>query len=200
MNTRRACRVTCVWVFALFGLPALIVEASAESDGNDWQLSVPLYLKGGAFFQQKGDARATYQALVANLEFALSSPIRPYSVGLFVNQRFSPDNRFDGAVNLGGLFRYKATQWDTSTYVFKSESRGGPGLWVFGEQVRYRFADRHKLGIEAFGPFRDPGETTLLLGYYGTISRTVSVKIVAGANINAGQDRVALAELVWQIN
>jgi len=52
MSARRACRVTCLWVFALFGLPALIVEASAESDRNDWQLSVPLHLKGGAFFQQ----------------------------------------------------------------------------------------------------------------------------------------------------
>ena len=200
MSARRECRTTCLWGFAVLGLFALMVEALAESDDNDWQLSVPLHLKGGAFFQQKGDARATYEALAANLEFVLSSPIRPYSVGLFVNQRFSPDNRFDGAVNFGGLFRYKASQWDTSTYVFKSESRGGPGLWVFGEQVRYKFADRHKLGIEAFGPFKDLGETTLLLGYYGTISRSVSVKIVAGANINAGQDRVALTELVWQIN
>jgi len=200
MNVRRACRITCLWVFALFGLPALIVDASADSADNEWQLSVPLYLKGGAFFQQKGDASVSYEAFAANLELVLSSPMRPYSISLFFNQRISPDSRFNAAVNLGGLFRYKASRWDSSTYVFKSDSRGSPGLWVLGEQLRYRFADRHKLGIEAFAPIKDPGETTLMLGYYGAISRTVSIKIVAGANINAGQDRVALTEVVWQIN
>jgi hypothetical protein len=69
-----------------------------------------------------------------------------------------------------------------------------------GERVRYRVADRHKLGIEAIGTFQDPGETTLMLGYYGTISRAVSVKFVAGAKINAGQERTAHTELVWRIN
>ena len=104
----------------------------------------------------------------ANLELVLSTPMRPYSIDLFFNQRISPDSRFNAAVNLGGLFRQRA--------------------------------DRHKFGIEAFAPFRNPDDTTLVLGYYGTISHTVSIKIFAGANINAGQDRVALAELVWQIN
>ncbi len=200
MNARRARRIICLWAIALFGLSALIVEASAESADNNWQLSVPLYLQGGAYFRQKGDASVTHEALAANLELLLSSPIRPYSVGLFFNSRISPDNRYSGAVNLGGFLEYRADRWDTSTYLFRNQSRGAPGLWVFGEQVRYQVADRHKLGIEVIGTFTDPGASTLMFGYYGTISRTVSINFVAGAKINAGRERVARTELVWRIH
>ena len=200
MNTRRARRIVCLWGLALFGLPALIVEASAESADSDWQLSVPLYLQGGAYFRQEGDASVSYEVLAANLELLLSSPIRPYSVGLFINQRISPDSRYSGALNLGGFLEYRADRWDTSTYLFRNQSRGAPGLWVFGEQLRYQFADGHKLGIEVIGTFKDPGASTLMFGYYGTISRTVSVNFVAGAKINAGQERVARTELVWRIH
>ncbi len=35
MNTRRARRIACLWGLAVFGLPVLIVEASAESADND---------------------------------------------------------------------------------------------------------------------------------------------------------------------
>ena len=200
MNARRARRIACLWGLALFGLPVLMVDVSAQSADNDWQLSVPLYLQGGAYFRQKGDASVTFEALAANLELLLSSPIRSYSVGLFFNHRTSPDSRYNGAVNLGGFLEYRADRWDTSTYLFRNQSRGVPGLWVFGEQVRYQVGDRHKLGIEAFGPLEDPTESTLMLGYYGTISRTVSFKFVAGAKINAGRERVARTELVWRIH
>jgi hypothetical protein len=200
MNTRRACPISCLWGLALFGLPVLIVEAAAESADSDWQLSIPLYLNGGAYFQQKGDASVTHEALAANLELLLSSPMRPYSVGLFFNSRISPDSRYNGVVNLGGFLEYRADRWDTSTYLFRNQSRGAPGLWVFGERVRFRVADRHKLGIEVIGTFKDPGASTLMLGYYGTISRTISIKFVAGTNINAGRDRVARTELVWRIH
>ncbi len=200
MNTRRARRIACLWGLALFGLPVLIVEASAESADSDWQLSVPLHLQGGAYFRQKGDASVTFEALAANLELLLSSPIRPYSVGLFFNSRISPDSRYNGTLNLGGFLEYRADRWDTSTYLFRNQSRGARGLWVFGEQFRYQVGDRHKLGIEVIGTFKDPGASTLMLGYYGTISHTISVKFVAGAKINAGGDRVARTELVWRIH
>ena len=200
MNIRRARRITCLWALALFGLPALLVEASAEPPENDWQLNVPLYLKGGAYFQQNGDANVSYEVLAANLELLLSSPVRRYSFGLFVNQRFSPDSRINGTVNLGGLFQFKTNHWDTSTYLFKNKSPHAPGLWVLGERIRYKVSDRHKFGIEAIGTFQDLGDSTLMLGYYGTISRTVSVKFVVGAKINAGQERAARTELVWRVN
>ena len=200
MNTQKARRIASLWGLALFGLPVLIVEASAETADRGWQVDVPLYVKGGAYFQQKGDAIVTHEALAANLELLLSSPIRPYSFGLFFNSRISPDNRHSGAVNLGGFFEFRADRWDTSTYLFRNQSRGAPGLWVFGEQLRYQFADGHKLGIEVIGTFEDPGASTLMFGYYGTISRTVSVNFVAGAKINAGQERVARTELVWRIH
>ena len=200
MNTQRACRISCLWVLVLFGLPVLIVEASAETADRGWQVDVPLYVKGGAYFLQKGDASVTHEALAANLELLLSSPIRPYSFGLFFNSRLSPDSRYNGTLNLGGFFEYRADRWDTSTYLFRNQSRGAPRLWVFGEQLRYQVADRHKLGIEVIGTFKDPAASTLMLGYYVTISSTVSVNFVAGAKINAGQERVARTELVWQIH
>ena len=147
MNARRARRITSLWGLALFGLPALMVEASAESVDN---------------------AGVRHEALAANLELLLSSPIRPYSAGLFFNHRIAPGSRYHGALNLGGLFRYRA--------------------------------DRHRLGIEVTGLFEDPDESTLMLGYYGTISRTVSFRFVVDAKINAGQEQVVRTELVWRIN
>jgi len=69
----------------------------------------------------------------------------------------------------------------------------------FSGLFRYR-ADRNRLGIEAFEPFEDPAESTLMVGYYGTISRTVSFKFVVGTKINAGQEQVVRTELVWRIN
>ena len=200
MNTRRARRIACLWGLALFGLPVLIVEASAESADSDWQLTIPLSLQGGAYFRQIGDASVIFEALAANLELLLSSPIRPYSVALFSYQRISPDSRYSGAVSFGGLFRYRADNWDSSTYLFKNKSREAPGRWILGERIRYRIADRHKLGIEVIGTFKDPDASTLMFGYYGTISRTVSVNFVAGAKINAGRERVARTELVWRVH
>ncbi len=39
-----------------------------------------------------------------------------------------------------------------------------------------------------------------MLGYYGTISRSLSVKFVVGAKFKSGQKRSARTELVWQFN
>ncbi len=200
MNARRTRRTTCLCGLVLLFSLALPVEALAESTDSHWQFSVPLYMKGAAVYQQNGDASTSFEALATTLELLFSSPIRPYSVGLFFNSRISPDSRYNGALNLGGFLEYRADRWDSSTYLFRNQSRGAPGLWVFGEQLRYQVADRHKLGIEAFGPLADPAESTLMLGYYGKISRTISVNFVVGAKINAGQERVARTELVWRIH
>ena len=84
--------------------------------------------------------------------------------------------------------------------MFASKSPGAPILWMYAGRVRYRVANSHKFGIEAVGTFRDPPASKLMFGYYGTISRSVSVNLVVGAALDSGHDRAARTELVWQIN
>ncbi len=200
-STRRACRVTIILGFALLWVTGLSADVCADSSVDDrWQFSVPLYLTVSAFYQKKGEATVAHESVAATVEVQLASQARPYSAGLFFDYQISPDPRYDGTVIVGGLFKYRFYNWDTTTYLVYDKAPRAPSEWLYAGRIRYRLSETHKLGIEAFGSFEDSASPRLMIGYYGTISRTVSVKFVAGLNTNAGQERVARTELVWQVN
>ena len=199
-STRRARRVTGLWGVALLWVTGLSADVHADPVDDRWQVSVPLYLTVSAFYQKKGEATVAYESVAASVEVQLASQARPWSAGLFFDYQISPDPRFDGTVTAGELFKYRFYHWDTTTYLVFDKAPRAPSEWLYAGQIRYRLAERHKLGIEAIGSLEDTASPKLMIGYYGTISRTVSVKFVAGLNNNAGQERVARAELVWQVN
>jgi hypothetical protein len=187
-------------IIALLGLIAMAGNAHTASADSRWQVSFPVYLAAGAYYQSNAEASSTFQAVAGSAELLLSSQERPYSFGLFAVQVYSPDGRQSGAFIAGGLFEHQLHNWDTTANLFKYDARGANGVWRYFGRVRYRFADKHKLGIEVVGSLRDPVASNLMVGYYGTISRSFSVKLVVGSRFSAGQNRVARTELVWQFN
>lgn len=199
-STRRAGRVIGIWGFGLLWVTGLSADVHADSVDDGWQVSVPLYLTASAFYQKKGESTVAYESVAASVEVQLASHARPYSAGLFFDYQFSPDPRFDGTVTVGGLFKYRFYNWDTTTYLVYDKAPRAPSEWLYAGRIRYRLSEWHKLGVEANGSFEDSASPKLMIGYYGTISRTVSVKFIAGLNTNAGQERVARAELAWRVN
>jgi hypothetical protein len=183
----------------LFWLALLAGTVRAASPDNQWQINVPLYLTAGSHYYTSGNASGAFNLVSASVEAILSSAARPYSAGLFVDYSYSTDSRHDGSVNAGALFEYEKNNWDTNTFVFASKSPGAPSLWLYAGRVRYQFAENHKFGIGLVGTLRDPEASTLLLGYYSTISRFVSLNFVVGTTLKSGSDRAARTELVWQI-
>jgi len=185
---------------ALFGIIATAGNAYADSADARWQVSFPVYLSAGAYYQSDGETTDTFQAVAGSAEVLFSSRAHPYSVGLFVGRVYSPDGRQNGAIFAGGLFEHQLRGWDTTASLFNYDSRGASGLWNYFGRVRYRFAARHKLGIEVVGPLRDPSASNLMVGYYGTITESFSVNFVVGSKFKSGQKRIARTELVWQFN
>ena len=199
-STHVAPRRTGFASIALLGVIATAGNAHADSVDSRWQVSFPIYLSAGAYYQSDGETTDTFQAVAGSAEVLFSSQAHPYSVGLFVGQVYSPDGRQNGAIFAGGLFEHQLRAWDTTASLFNFDSRGASGLWKYFGRVRYRFVARHKLGIEVVGSLRDPAASNLMIGYYGTISESFSVKLVVGSRLNAGRNRVARTELVWQFN
>lgn len=198
MNTQARTRAIKRKLLGLLWLAALTANSQAADDG--WRVSVPLYLAAGAYYHSDGVSADTHQAVIASAEMVLSSPAHPYSAGFFVGHLYSGDRSQKGAALAGGLFKHQLRNWDTSVYIVNYDAPDASQRWKFASRVRYRFAARHKLGVEIVGPFRDPSAPNVMLGYYGTISRSLSVKVVAGSKFKSGQKRVARTELVWQFN
>jgi len=199
MNHRTHSR-SAAQIIALLGVIAIAGNAHADSADSRWQVSFPIYVAAGAYYQSNAEASSTFQAVAGSAELLFSSRKRPYSIGLFAVQVFSPDGRQSGAFIAGGLIKHQLRNWDTTANLLKYDSRSAKGVWKYFGRVRYRFADKHKLGIEVVGSLRDPIASNLMVGYYGTISRSLSVKLVVGSRFSAGQNRVARTELVWQFN
>ena len=185
---------------ALFGIIATAGNAYADSADARWQVSFPVYLSAGAYYQSDGETTDTFQAVAGSAEVLFSSQAHPYSIGLFVGQVYSPAGRQNGAIFAGGLFEHQLRAWDTTASLFNYDARDAKANWKYFGRVRYRFATRHKLGIEVVGALRDPSASNLMVGYYGTITESFSVNFVVGSTFKSGQKRIARTELVWQFN
>jgi len=163
-------------------------------------VTFPLYLTAGSYYQSDGETTDTFQAVAASAEILLSSPVSPWSAGLFVGRLYSQDSQQDGAVVAGGLVEHQISVWDTTVSLVNYNPPGDSGQWKYFGRVRYRLADDHKLGVEVIGSLRDPSTPNLMVGYYGTISQAFSVKLIVGSKAKSGNERVARTELVWQFN
>ena len=197
---RTTLQVTGVASIALLWLTLAAGTAQAEAPDEPWHISTPFYLAAGAHYYSNGRSSGAFNTMTVYVEAVLSSRARPYSAGLFVDYSFSPDSREDGTVNAGGLLEYEIHNWDASAYAFNSKSQGDMSMWLYAGRIRRRIAENHKIGIEVVGLFRDPPASKVMIGYYGTISRSLSFNLAAGAALNSGHDRAVNAVLVWQIN
>jgi hypothetical protein len=185
---------------ALLGLTLTDSIARAETATDGWQVSIPAYLSAGAYHLTRGNGSHSFNSVNAAAEILLSSPEQPYSAALFVDYHYSPDEQYNGILNAGAYAKYQGIRWDTTAAMFNHDGPESSDLWAYAGRIRYRLVRNHKVGFEFVGALRDPSSPVLSLGYYGDISDTLSIKIVAGANFKTGSQRAARTELVWQFN
>jgi hypothetical protein len=171
----------------------------AETFDEEWTISVPVYLAAGSHYYNDSNGTGTVNSLSIYAEAVLSHKVRPCSVGLFADYSHASEGSQDGTVNAGVLVEYEAISWDWNAYLFASKTPDAPGLLLFAGRVRYEFADKHKFGVEVVGPLRDPSTSALMIGYYASISRSVSINFAAGAALNSGRNRKVRIALIWQI-
>ena len=184
----------------LLGLTLADSVARAAPADDGWQLSVPAYLSAGAYYFTSGSGSHSFSSMNASAEILLSSPLRPQEAALFVDYHYSPDEPYNGILNVGGYAKYQGTRWDTTGALFNHDAPKSSDIWAYAGRVRYRLTDNHKVGVEVIGALRDASSPMIGIGYYGDFSNTLSIKIVAGANFKTGSKRVARTELVWQFN
>ena len=195
-------RTTLQALFGILALWAEIVggEPSIEPEPGGWKVSTPVYISGVAWYFDDGVNSIDFQSLSIAAEFKVASPSSRWQTGLFVDRRFSPDDKADGIVNAGWLLKRAQQSWDTALWIFNHNPPSASSQWVFATRVRYLISSQHKVGLEVFGSFDDAREPDLLFGYYGDVTERLSVRIVAGANVQNRRERVARTELVWQIH
>jgi len=185
---------------ALLGLTLADSIARAETATDGWQVSIPAYLSAGAYYLTGNNGSHSFSSANAAAEILLSSPERPYSAALFVDYHYSPDEHYNGILNAGAYAKYQGIRWDTTAALFNHDGPESSDIWAYAGRIRYRLVGNHKVGVEILGALRDASSPNLGIGYYGDISDTLSIKIVAGANFKSGTQRAARTELIWQFN
>lgn len=141
----------------------------------------------------------SHDTIAATAELTIYSATRPYYGGLFVDYRYSSSSQFDDNLNLGGYFRYNRSRWDTTAWLFVNQSPVNSETWFYATRLRYRVSENYKLGIEAIAPVNHVSDADLMLGYYGSVTDSLSLKILAGAPTNGTTELAARIELSWQI-
>jgi len=173
--------------------------ARADQLGNHWQVKPELSLTGIANYQHRGNVSMSHDTIAATAELTIYPATRPYYGGLFVDYRYSSSRRFDDNLNLGGYFRYNLSRWDTTAWLFVNQSPANSETWLYATRLRYRVARNYKLGIEAMAPVDHADDANLMLGYYGSVSNSLSLNILAGAATKGTAELTARIELSWQI-
>jgi len=173
--------------------------ARADQLGNHWRVKPELSLTAITNYQRRSNVSMSHDAIAATAEFTVYSATRPYYGGLFVDYRYSSNSQFDDNLNLGGYFRYNLSRWDTTTWLFMNRSPASSETWLYATRLRYRVSENYKLGIEAMAPIDHASDANLMLGYYGSVTDSLSLKILAGAATNGATELAARIELSWQI-
>lgn len=190
----KATGIALLWATGTAGV------AHSDQLSNGLQIRPEISLTGMTNYYSQNGISTSYDTVAATAELTIYSEARSYYGGVFVDYRYSSSSRFDDNLNLGGYFRYKFPRWDTTTWLFVNQSPGSSDTWLYATRLRYRMSENYKLGIEAMAAIDDADAPDLMLGYYGSISDSLSLNILAGAGIRGTPDLAVKMELSWQIH
>ncbi len=179
--------------------PMLAGNTHAQTLNPEWQTETRFYLSGMSYYWAKDDASAFYDTLAATGELRVKSDARPWYAGLFADYRHSTDRDYSDNLNIGGYIKYGQYRWDATAYAFVNKSPQSDDTWIYAGRLRYRVAEDHKIGIEAFSSFKNAKSPQLMLAYYGDISDNLSITVAAGRGAGNGPDLSARLELVWRV-
>jgi hypothetical protein len=184
-------------VASLLSFGALSPCANAAGDSVDVQTDV--YLGAISNYYRNAGSSTGFDTFYVAAELNFYPTLKPYHAGLFVDYRNSTRNRLSDNFNVGAYVRYDWRRWDATTWVFSNRSPGSSSAWVYAARLRYRMTDRSKLGMEALAPFASARKPKLMAGYYGSVTKSLSVRLLAGAGLNTAPDFAARVEMQWQI-
>lgn len=198
-STQSTGRIAWACGIAMLSSFFLAHNAKAQAVDAGWSTETRLYLSGMSFYWEADDDSTRYETVAATGELRFKLRARPWYASLFADYRISTDGRHTDHVNLGTLLKYSWGKWDSTSYLFVNKSRHSGDTWLYAQRIRYRIADNHKLGIEAYGNFENAESPQLMLGYYGDISDSVSLNLAFGPITESGPDFSARLELIWRI-
>ena len=190
-----------MWRPALHVAGLLLAGGAADTGHAEavWRAQPELYLSGLTNYARTGGRSSAFDTVAFTAELTFFSPGRPYWGGPFVDYRSSSASRFEDNLNLGVYGRYNLLRWDITGWLFENRSPGNPDTWIYATRIRYRVTERVKLGIETLASLDDAGQPRLMLGYYGAVSESLSLNLLAGAGSGGSPDLAARMELVWKV-
>ena len=167
----------------------------ADQCRSGWQTQTEFYLKGINSHHHSAHATSKNSTVAGTAIVKFVSCEQPYHTGLIADYSVSGD-----VLNLGGFFRYNWRAWDATTWLSSYQSRDNAPSWMYAGRLRMRVADNHKLGMETFGSFHDPAVRSYALGYYATLSRSLSLNVLADPGFSNNTNVAVRMELLWQIH
>jgi len=193
---------TARWLVCAIGLLATLRaqgEMTAPSLGESarWRGTTVLQLGARADYAgNQGQARRR-DAIVFSTHLRFASPTRPVTAGLLAEYRLVDERAH--TLLIAGMFTYEKPKWTVaaSPYYRRTE-RSSTGDWSYWATLRRHIADRHSLGVEIFGALDTGRPEKWTLGYYGNLTKTLSVSVTAGSGFRAGPDWVAGTSVVWR--
>jgi hypothetical protein len=198
--TRRPHHHPLAWVLAWLWMTVASSTAFAEPGNVGWKTDSQLYLTGMSNFRQTQSGLASFNTVAATAEIKISNLARPYYGGLFADYRTSGSESVGNSINIGGYFRYDLSEWDATTWLFASKSDGVAESWIYAGRLRYRVAENHKVGIEVTSSLSRFDSPALAVGYYGSLSDSLSLNIIADHGLGKRSDIAARMKLVWRIH
>lgn len=184
---------------ALLLLVGIAPVAPAEELIGRTEIRPELHITGISKYEGRSGKSYNHDVAAITAGLTLYPHARPYYGGVFIDQRFSLDGSKDPGRNLGAYFRYNTARWDATSWLFVNQSPQSPDTWLYAARLRYRVFDGHKLGMEAAAPVNDANTPDLMLGYYRSVSESLSLNFLIGAGSSGQPARKARLELSWQI-
>jgi hypothetical protein len=174
-------------------------ETAASSPGEEarWQPKTVLQFAVRADYVGAQSRATRRDAVVGTAHLRFESPARPLTAGLMIEYRIV-DEQADTLL-VAGMFTYQRRKWTAaaSPYYQRTAQRAGAD-WHYWGSVRRYIASRHALGVELFGALETGRPAKWMLGYYGTITESLSVSVAAGSGFDAGPDWVASTSVTWR--
>jgi hypothetical protein len=174
-------------------------EAAETSLGAQarWQPQTVFQIAARADFVRAQGHVTRRDAITGTTHLRFASPARPITAGLMIEYRLI-DEQADTLL-VAGMFTYKVSKWTAAASPFYTRSAQRPaGEWDYWFSVRRHIATRHALGVELLGALETGRAAKWMVGYYGTITETLSVSVTAGSGFDAGPDWVAVTALTWR--
>lgn len=173
--------------------------AHAESVAPSWNAYVPASVSlANAIYIRDGDWSVAQNAS-ATTGVHWSHDERPYAGGVFFDYNFA-STEGDRGTTIAGLYAMRSFgRWKTTAFVFDYRSADGDSLWGYGTTLKYGLRSGDTVSLINMGPLRAPGKSNLKVAYGRDLTRRLSLKVSAGANLRSFSKYSITTEFSWQI-